>query len=86
MKDIGYYAGFLSTEDQQKVNDAPISNLAAAIIVLSYYIYQEHDHTENSVLDIPPPQIRTRPTCIGSSALRSHRTQTHGGGEVNGQL
>jgi hypothetical protein len=56
MKDIGYYAGFLSTEDKQKVNDAPISDLAAAIIVLSYYIYQEHDHTENSVLDIPPPK------------------------------
>jgi|688.fasta_scaffold520600_1 hypothetical protein len=56
MKDIGYYAGFLSTEDKQKVNDAPISDLAGAIIVLSYYIYQEHDHNENSVLDIPPPK------------------------------
>ena len=57
MKDIGYYAGFLSTEDQQKVNDAPISNLADAITVLSDYIYQEHDDAEDfSFLDITYPK------------------------------
>lgn len=57
MKDIGYYAGFLSTEDQQAINDAPIANIAAAITTLSDSIWQAHEDSDDfSFLDINYPK------------------------------
>jgi hypothetical protein len=57
MHDIGYYAGFLSPADQNKVNAAPIGNLAAAIINLSDEIWQEHDDPDDfSFLGIAYPE------------------------------
>ena len=53
MEDISY----LSTEDQQKINDAPIANIAAAITCLSDSIWQEHeDHEDYSCLNIDFPE------------------------------
>ena len=53
MTDISY----LSTEDQQKINDAPIANIAGAISSLSDLIWQEHeDHEDYSYLDIGFPE------------------------------
>lgn len=44
MKDIGYYAGFLSTEEQSRIMDASIGHLASCLgdvaqpIYTGYYI------------------------------------------------
>ena len=53
MKDIGYYAGFLSVEDQEKINKASIANLSAAITSMSDLLWQEYEEKDDfSFLDI----------------------------------
>jgi LPS sulfotransferase NodH len=56
MRPIGYYAGFLSTEDQEKIGKASIANLAAGITTMSDELWQEYEDGDDfSFLDITYP-------------------------------
>ena len=56
MKDIGYYAGFLSSDDQEKIGKSSIANLSAAITNISDVIWQEREDVDDfSYLDITYP-------------------------------
>lgn len=56
MKDIGYYAGFLSAEDKGKIGKTSIGNLAAAITTMSDELWQKYEDEEDfSFLDIAYP-------------------------------
>lgn len=56
MKDIGYYAGFLSADDQQRINDASLPSMAVCLVTIADFIYQEHNDPDDRyflAIDLP---------------------------------
>lgn len=58
MKDIGYYAGFLSEENREKIQNAPLEALSVTMSDLAgcfaddyYYMDDSIQHTEVSLLN-----------------------------------